>query len=129
MGNHTNLKASAARMRFSRLVKAIECGTPIERNDTLSQRGIEKITEASKKRKNAMVDSDDSESGKKALCDQVDDAPAEKSMTPSNKRSKNKIESDNLANLGMNSSGSIKSEPEFSSPKVGVQMLNFKATY
>lgn len=47
-------------MRFTRLVKAIECGTPIEKNGTPSLGGSEKISEVSKKRRKRVVEGDDS---------------------------------------------------------------------
>jgi hypothetical protein len=101
-----DLKPPAARMRYTRLAKAIESGTLIGKKNTPFQGGSEKINEASKKRKKTAFDSDDddersqkpllgkgrqlseagtlyeeSNCGKNALGDKADGTPAAKKVT------------------------------------------------
>ena len=128
-------------MRFARLVKAIECGTLFKKNGTTSQRAPQIITEASKKRKKRVLESndgtanqntllktdqiasddegfaDDFEDGKIALGDKADDIPtAEKSMRPPAKKvamSKSKTGTiSDLASSGMSTSKHVESESE-----------------
>lgn len=143
-------------MRFTRLVKAIECGTPIEKNRTPSQGGLEKIMEASKKRKKTMVESDDSamnqsnlletdqtalmagnttdnsDGGNIALGGKTDDILAARKFTkPRPKKAaigKSKIGVNDLASSGVHSSNPVESEPEPHSPKVGTQVSCFGVT-
>lgn len=101
-----DLKAPAARMRYTRLAKAIESGTLIGKKNTSSQGVPESPNEASKKRKKTAFDSEDDEEGsqktllgrgrqasgagslyeglkgrKNALGDKVDGSPAAKKRT------------------------------------------------
>lgn len=55
----TNLKPPAARMRYTRLRRAIEGGTLIGTHGTPFQGGAEKIAEARKKRKTISDDTDE----------------------------------------------------------------------
>ena len=143
-------------MRFTRLVKVIECGTPIEKIGTPSQGGPEKITETSKKRKKTMVDSDDSAMNQNDLLktdqlastaekfaddsdddniarDKSDDIPAAKksTMPPAKKAaiSKSKIGISKLATSGMNTSEPVASESEPHSPKVGTHVSCFRVAH
>lgn len=139
-------------MRFTRLVKAIECGTPIEKNGTPPQGGPEKTPEASKKRKKTVVDNadntvnqntllktvqpaivgNDSDGGNIAPGDKAGDtSAARKSTTPPNKKvatAKKKIDTSNLASLGTDGLKPVEPEPEFHSPKVGIQVPACRGT-
>lgn len=143
-------------MRFTRLVKTIECGTPIEKIGTPSQGELEKMTEASKKRKKTVVDGDDSAMDQSILLktDQLsstagnfaddsdggnlarnksDDTPAAKkpTMPPAKKAaiSKSKIGISNSATSGMNTSEPVASESEPHSPKVETHVSCFRVVH
>lgn len=59
VGDVTNLKAPAARMRYTRLRRAIESGTLIGTHGTPFQGGADKIAEGRKKRKKISDESDE----------------------------------------------------------------------
>lgn len=139
-------------MRFTRLVKAIECGTSIEKNGTSSQGGPDKITEASKKRKKTICDSDDSamnqnnllkkgqpassagnfgddsDGGNIALGDKADGTLAARTPTKPRERKvatgDSEIDVSNLASSGMNSSKPIGFELQSFSAEEASQDIN-----
>lgn len=154
VGKVTDLKGPAARMRFTRLVKAIESGALIEKSGESSQGGPQKATEVSKKRKKTMTDGDDSatdqdtllqtdkpastaenvsdnsKGGKIALGDKAEDTlAARKSAKPSPKKAatnKNKTGISNLASSETKSFKSMEVEAEVDLPKVGAQVPSFR---
>lgn len=67
VGNATNLKPPAARMRYTRLAKAIESGMSFEKNSEPCQGGPHESKGASKKRKRAMHESGDSNTDQNTL--------------------------------------------------------------